>query len=134
MECGHLVTMHFVNGLVNKASMDTATTNRRTILSCEMDQGKGAVRRIVASTPQLNLAHRLRSAMDNVNLLRGDSKCRECRFQIYGKISGFSTKWKGPSVDNTVKLTSCLLVVKIKGCQNSLCCTELELPFVKVGE
>ena len=41
---------------------------------------------------------------------------RECPIQIYAKITGFSTKRQGLFVNKDVKLTSCLLVVEMKGC------------------
>ena len=83
----------------------------------EWIKARVVVQSIVTSAPQLDPANCLKSLMQDVNFLHSDSK----RLQNVSALSsfmpsGFSTKWQGLSVVNDVKVMSCLLVVKMKGC------------------
>ena len=98
-------------------------------------KARAAVQSTIASAPQLDPAYHFRTTMPDICFLHIDSQCWRNISALYSFIRDkwVQQKTVGLFVDKDVKLMLCLLV-KMEGCQHSLCCTGLELPFVKVGE
>ena len=53
--------------------------------------------------------------------------------QFYGKVRMLGTVRQGSSFDADGKLASSFFVINVEGMRHRFGCTELQLPFLKVG-
>ena len=106
---------------LNEAGVSTAHQTAVQYSAVEWTRAKVAVRNVVAPTPQSEPTSCLKSAMRDVSfflmLLRG----------IWSQAEG-----QDFVVDVDFQLTFSVLVVKMEGCPQHLCCAELKLSGLEV--